>query len=231
MPSKIQTDKLLNRIYSDMSCVGVNLVAPREESSSFVDIEKTLIQCAAVLGESKDGRLLSLVFSWLDMHSKYVIVEKLKKLTNQYEQVSPEPLVWLSSFGHYCWKVKKQHKWKAIASKYPDEHYLEPQELSKIFIEKNGNYPWLEGTGISIAEGTIRFRRADIMTASQLSETNHQFKNRLKFGPAWRADIVMAIEKGAKTSGEIRELVGCSAEPARRILNDYMQMFNGAITE
>ena len=46
------------------------------------------------------------------------------------------------------------------------------------------------------------------------------YKNRLIYGAQWRADIITAIERGAKTPIEISRMCGASYEPCHRVLSE-----------
>lgn len=55
--------------------------------------------------------------------------------------------------------------------------------------------------------------------------------NRILFGCNWRADIISAIEIGAKNPTEVKNRVMCSYETAHRVFNDYrlIQEIEGAV--
>lgn len=46
------------------------------------------------------------------------------------------------------------------------------------------------------------------------------YKNRLIYGAQWRADIITAIERGAKTPTEISRMCGASYESCHRVLSE-----------
>ena len=72
-----------------------------------------------------------------------------------------------------------------------------------------------------IAEGSLRIREDDVLPPAVLAKKNKQYRNRLLYGPSWRADIITAIENGAKNPTEISKSIGCSYEPAYRVFTEY----------
>jgi hypothetical protein len=59
------------------------------------------------------------------------------------------------------------------------------------------------------------------MFPEELLKINLQFRNRLIYGANWRADIITAIQMGIDNPNKIKELIGCSYEPANRIFKEY----------
>jgi hypothetical protein len=59
------------------------------------------------------------------------------------------------------------------------------------------------------------------MTAEDLIKSNLQYKNRFIYGANWRADIITAIQFGYDNPSKIKDLIGCSYEPANRIFKQY----------
>lgn len=198
--------------------IGISLSIEGEvHKKAWVDIEQTLIDgCYEV---ESDSRLLSLLFSWIGVHGKYLNADKLIKLnrlTSRFRGESP----WfyaLCAFGveKGILKLKK-------GIKKQKEAVFFRNEKSKTIFEMKGAIPYLEKIGIMIPEGNLRIRDKDVLPAEILLKKNKQFKNRLLFGANWRADIITAIEWGMENPNRISKLLGCSYEPANRIFREYM---------
>ncbi len=96
--------------------------------------------------------------------------------------------------------------------------YLFDPEVTQCAVDRKGAIPWLKAVGFLVPEGSLRIRESDVLSPEELVKVNLQYKNRHLYGPGWRADIVTAIESGLKTPAEIAARVGCSYEPAHRVL-------------
>ncbi len=188
-----------------------------DRRSEFFDIEKTLIEC--VVQFSHDGRLASLLLSWIQVHGPYVIVEKLEKLARQQEGQAPGSTLWLSAVAAFA-AEEGSSKWKKLAKKSKTPIYLPPKEITESAIALKGSISWLAKINFFAAQGVFRIREDDVLTREELIRRNPQYRNRYLFGPSWRSDIVTAIEWGMKTPAEISKKLGCSYEPANRVFRE-----------
>jgi hypothetical protein len=183
-----------------------------------VDIERTLLD--AILAMPTDRRLASVLFSWVKVHGNYVIVEKLRKLSGRAPWKSREELAWLVAVSR--WAVENGgNKWRKLVTPLPGPVYLYDQEVSESAISRKGAVPWLEEVGFRVPDGALRIRESDVMSPEELASVNLQYRNRYRYGPSWRADIITAIESGLGSPAEIARRVGCSYEPAHRVLREW----------
>ncbi|MCM8542872.1 MAG: hypothetical protein NE328_21575, partial [Lentisphaeraceae bacterium] len=128
--------------------------------------------------------------------------------------------IWFTAIAVYG-KINCSHKWKSLITIPEKNSYLLPEKISKSAIKLKGAEEWLEEYRILLPKGSLRIREEDVMKPEQLIKINHQYKNRYLFGPSWRADIITAIQDGCKTPTAIVNKIGCSYEPAHRILHEY----------
>lgn len=182
------------------------------------DIERALLLVTQFMDSASSvdlGRMSSLLLSWVRVHGDKVIVEKLAKLASVFE---PSP--WLSVVAYFG--VHSGHvRWRLLAKPVKQKVFpfgAETEELVKIA----GVEHWLpKGSALKIPKGSFRIREEDVLSPRELASRNLQYRARLIHGASWRADVLWAIEAGSKTVNEIMEKVGCSYEPAYRILKDY----------
>ena len=99
--------------------------------------------------------------------------------------------------------------------------YLFDPEVSQSAIDRKGEIPWLKKVGFLVPKGSLRIREGDVMNPKELAQVNLQYKNRYLYGPSWRADIITAIESGLNSPAAIVARVGCSYEPAHRVLREW----------
>jgi len=98
---------------------------------------------------------------------------------------------------------------------------LYPKEISESAISLKGPIDYLLKFNFRVPKGSIRIRPSDVLTPPELIRSHRQYRNRFIYGPSWRADIMTAIEKGARTPTEIMKATGCSYEPAYRVFHEY----------
>lgn len=193
-------------------------------SKEMIDIEKTIIEI--ILRFPEDARLVSLLFSWIKVHGSYVIVEKLAKYISRYPKNKYPAIQWVSAIAAFAFE-NGSHKWKKLIQKLKNPLFLFPEELTRSAIELKGNIEWLKRNNIIVPNGAIRIRESDVFTPSELIKYNRQYKNRYLYGASWRADIITTIELGLRSPTVISRLIGCSYEPAHRILHDYLMVTEG----
>lgn len=190
----------------------------RQPDQVGVDIERTLLD--AILEVPTDRRLASVLFTWIKVHGNYVIVEKLRKLSRREPWRGRDELAWL--IGLARWAVENGgSKWRKLVTPIPGPIYLFDPGVSESAIRRKGAVPWLEEVGFRVPAGSLRIREGDVMTPEELAAVNLQYRNRYRYGPSWRADIVTAIESGIDTPAAIARHVGCSYEPAHRVLREW----------
>ncbi|HOX04819.1 MAG TPA: hypothetical protein PK280_00340 [Planctomycetota bacterium] len=204
---------------SRLAAIGFRLAGvavPRRARAE--DIERALLDAAAVA--RSDGRLLSLLFSWVHVHAERVNVDRLRGLLRAAEGSGDARLV-VSALAAYALS-RGRHRWKKLISAPAKPTQLSSSAAAPSAVEFKGAEPWLAAHRILTAKGSLRIRPADVLSVEELAKSNRQYRNRLLYGACWRADIVTAIEEGAETAAEIRSRVGCSYEPAHRVRREYL---------
>jgi hypothetical protein len=186
----------------------------------FIDIEKTIVE--SIIEAPNDPRLISLLLSWIEVHGKYVIVEKLSKLIEQtlINNNDFKKNRWIYVLAAYAFS-RKYHKWKKLCCNGSKKIYVYPKELTLSAIKIKGAIPWAKKFNILIPKNSLRVRTNDILSPQDLLKKNLQYKNRYIYGVCWRADIVSAVQLGIKKPTAICQILGCSYEPAHRISKEY----------
>ncbi|PIS11147.1 MAG: hypothetical protein COT73_05575 [Bdellovibrio sp. CG10_big_fil_rev_8_21_14_0_10_47_8] len=201
-----------------LKCIGFRLSGGSaiKKNSEWVDIERTLYEASLAVAE--DSRLLSLLCSWVSVHGDRVIIEKLMRLQRE------KPSVWLVAIAVFGFE-QGFHKWKRLIKRQKNRVYLIDESLALSAIELKGIEPGMGKYNLMVPRGAIRARERDVLTERELIGINKQYRNRVMFGAAIRADIMTAIEAGIKTPYAIAKIVGCSYEPAHRVFREY-QLLN-----
>jgi hypothetical protein len=181
------------------------------------DIEATLLEAAPPA--RRDGRLMSLLFSWVHVHADHVIVEKLRKRVRAAHGADARLVV--SALAAYA-AGRGGHKWRKLIWPPKSPTPLSASRAARSALALKGAEPWLGEHNILAARGSLRIRPQDVLSVAQLAGSHAQYRNRLLYGASWRADIISAIQDGARTAAEISRRVGCSYEPAHRVRKEYM---------
>ena len=103
----------------------------------------------------------------------------------------------------------------------PQQVFLVDKNLALSSIQLKGQESGMKKYNFLIPKGSIRIRDRDALSEQKLAVDNLQYRNRILFGSAIRADIITAIEFGFETPYAVAKAVGCSYEPAHRIFNEY----------
>lgn len=187
----------------------------------FIDIEETIIK--ALYEAKNDGRLLSLIFSWQNVNGQYLITEKFFKLRDLYQKIiGPNHLI--NAFCAYSVHIGF-HKYKKGSIRLKKEQFLLREAPAA--IKSSGAVSWLKEINILCPNSHFVLKIESVMPPSELVKYNLQFKNRLIYGANWRADIITAIQMGIENPSKIKDLIGCSYEPANRIFKEYTMAATG----
>ena len=204
-----------------LAAIGV-LVSSRpltKSETSQVDIENTLAEAFMGLNEEGNFRLLLSLFSWIEVHGSSVIIEKLVKFLSKFaEEKKDTSLAGLIA----RFATHKQHKrWSTIAKKFTYQgelpRLLGPKDLAESLLQLRGEEDWARRSGYRVPKGVISPNSKWVLSRKALAKFHHQYRNRLIYGPQWRADIITAYEQGAKTPTEASRISGASYEPCHRV--------------
>ena len=163
--------------------------------------------------------LLSLLFSWIGVHADHVVVDKLRKRLRADGNADVRLVV--SALAAYA-VSRGRHKWRKLIGAPEKPTFLSASKAAQSAVGLKGAEPWLEVHNVLAGKGSLRIRPQDVLSAEELAKVNTQYRNRLLYGASWRAEIITAIQQGAKTATEISRRVGCSYEPAHRVRREYL---------
>ena len=82
--------------------------------------------------------------------------------------------------------------------------------MSASLLKLRGEEEWSRGSGFTLPKGVVRTDPKWTLSREALAAINRQYRNRLIYGPQWRADIVTAVKRGATTPAEASRLSGAS---------------------
>lgn len=200
-----------NHFYRSLSGIGVELSGIKPDRQC--DIERTILQTSSLV-DSGDRRILGLILSWIKVHGSIVCVGKLKRI-HEIESIG-DPQV-LSAFAFYAIS-EGHHEWRTLSKEFPQKSLW--RETNEFMLKKSGEFAPFKKAGLVIPNNFIRIREQDILTREQLCNKHLQVRLRTIFGSNLRADAIFYLSKGVNTATTLMKAIGCSYEPAHRIMSD-----------
>jgi hypothetical protein len=184
-----------------------------------VDIESTLGEAFIALQDEKNLRLLLPVFTWIEVHGSSVIIEKLIKILCKSAKEKQDTSL-AALFAKFA-LLSGHKKWSTVAKKFTNwpksPRLLGPSDMAASLLSLRGEEDWAKDSGYRVAKGFLATNHKWVLSRKALAKFNHQYRNRLIYGPQWRADIITAYEQGAKTPTEASQISGASYEPCHRV--------------
>lgn len=205
-----------------LATIGVMVATRRlsERELSSVDLEVTLAEAVvAFAADTNAQRWLGPVLSWVREHGSAVIIEKLVKILSRIvnEAGSANYAALLAAAA-----LEQGHKrWRTVLMFAPAAPTLvgDP-EMAASLLRLRGEEPWARTAGFLVPHGTMTPNEKWTLSRAALAKIHHQYRNRLVYGAQWRADIITAIEKGARTPAEASRATGASYEPCHRVFGE-----------
>ena len=202
-----------NSFYNDFVGIGTELSGTRGNRSA--DIERTLLQASSYI-DSKDRRILGLLASWITVHANIVCIGKLKRIMEKESIGDPQVI---SALAHLA-LANKHHEWKSLCKPFP-EKYLWGEEGTKAALKFQKPIESFLKAGLLLPEKALRIDMRHILPITELAKRHAQVRLRLLFGANIRADAAFYISKGLTGASDLMRAIGCSYEPAHRILEDF----------
>lgn len=207
-----------NDLYSKLEAIGIRVVAGKKFSFKDVpDIERTLIN--ACYEVDKDGRILGLLFSWINVHGLHIVADKLFKeyaIAKNYFGESP----WFYAICAYCFYLK-DHRFKKGLIKLKRPHHFGNRDQSTL-IKLKGAIDYLEALNIFVPTSALRIRESDVLSVHELIEKNIQYRNRYIWGANWRAEIFTLLSSGINSPGEVAKKLGLAKSRVGIVYKEYL---------
>jgi hypothetical protein len=200
----------------DMVGIGMNFAA---EPNPDAPIEETLVHASALGMDDDDLRVLSVLTTWLGVHSAHVNADRLFRCVAAH----PSERV----HGYWAAVAEWQDKDRRFARlrKLPPDHAgdLELLRVGNAFqLARRGEDPRFASSRLRAPAGTLRDRPADVLTPASLVRQHPGYRNRVRMGPTWRADVWTVLERDPELSvAEAARRAGCSFAAAWPVVQDF----------
>ncbi|MCO6431398.1 MAG: hypothetical protein J5J00_11100 [Deltaproteobacteria bacterium] len=210
-------------IYRDLAGIGVEVSGVKPNRRA--DIERTILH-ATELVNFGDRRLLGFLASWIVVHGGLVSIGKIKHLIKTEKRGDRQVL---SALAHIALE-NKFHVWKPLAGKFP-QRVLWDSDNTRSALELRGSDPVLIKAGVRFPAGFLRIRTSDVLPIETLAKRHLQVRLRLIFGVNPRADAAFYLSFESLNANALKRRIGCSYEPANRIIREFREAGSLALPE
>jgi len=166
---------------SAMVGIGMNFAA---RAASHPNIEDTILAASAVGMDQEDFRVLSVLMTWLDVHSARINVDRLTHLVLGHPDVKVR-LFWSSVA---VW-LGKDRRFARLARAYQGPTVDLLGVGTAFHIHRSGEDPRFKGGPLRVPAGILRDRPSDVLTPVQLARLHSAYRRRILLGPTYRADM------------------------------------------
>lgn len=188
------------------SLVGIGM-AFAAHSRPNPNIEDTLVAASIESLERDDLRLLSVMMTWLEVHSPWINADRLVFLVSH--QPKDRVRAFWSAVGHW---LGKDRRFARLAKVYDGP----PLDLlatgTEFHLRRSGEDPRFKDSPLRVPAGLLRNRAADVFTPAELAARHAQYCRRVQLGPSYRADMWAELEGDPSLS---------AAELARRTYGSF----------
>ena len=198
----------------DMVGIGMNFAA---EPNVEAPIEETLVHASSLGMDDGDLRVLSVLTTWLGVHAGHVNADRLVRCVSDHA----------SSRVHAYWAavarwLGRDRRFARLA-KLHDGPPIDLLPVGTEFqIARRGEDERFTGSVLRVPAGSLRDRDADVLSPESLVRRHAGYRNRVRMGPTWRADVWTVLERAPELSvAEAARRAGCSFAAAWQVVQDF----------
>lgn len=200
---------------ADMAGIGLNFaVDPNPDA----DIELTLSRAARLGMEDEDLRVLGVLTMWWREHHPYVHADRLIRFVLPHRTARLDAC-W-SALAQMTAQDRRFAKLEALANPHDPIALLSVGNAFQ--ISRRGVDPRFAQSALSVPAGTLREREGDIMSREALMAQHPGYRDRVLFGPTWRAALwTVLTQDPSLTTAQAARAVGCAFSTAWPIVRDF----------
>ena len=198
----------------NMAGIGMNLAA---EPNVEAPIEETLVHASSLGMDDGDLRVLSVLTTWLGVHAAHINADRLVRCVSDHA----------SARVHAYWAAAARWLGKdrrfARLAKLHDGPPIDLLHVGTEFqIARRGEDERFAGSALRVPAGSLRDRDADVLSPESLIRRHAGYRNRVRMGPTWRADVWTVLERAPEQSvAEVARRAGCSFAAAWQVVQDF----------
>lgn len=202
-----------------MASIGMNFAI---EASKNANIENTLFLASIEGLEKDDIRTLSLLVTWLSMHSPWVNVDRLFRLLSTSELLRAKAF-W-SAMG--IW-LNRDSRFSRFNKLYSGSRIDLLRIGTEFQVRRFGEDSRFNEGPLRVPANLLRNRMSDILSPQELARQHCCYHYRLIIGPTYRADMWAALENNPSlTVSELARITYGSFATAWRVKRDW-NLVNG----
>jgi len=204
-----------NELTQSMTGIGMLFAVKADYDAN---IENTLYFASIDGMENPDLRTLSMLISWIDIHSRWINVDRLTRLIEKNDSV-PVNAFWTAVA---LWK-KKDRRFHRLSKRYSGKRFALELSGSDFLIRRHGEDPRFRDGPILIAANVLRDRKTDVLSPSELAKRHSVYRWRVLIGPGYRADMWAALSQDPTLSASqlARKAYGSFAT-AHQVKRDWL---------
>lgn len=194
--------------------IGMNFAAEPERDA---DLESTLVHASQLGMDDGDLRVLSVLTTWLGVHSAHVNADRLVRLATT--ETSERVRAYWAAIASW---LAKDRRFARLTTAY-DGPRVDLLPVGTDFqLKRRGEDPRLVGSKLKAPAGTLRDRADDVLNPEALARRHSGYRNRLLMGPTWRADVWTVLERAPELSvAEVARRASCSFATAWQVVQDF----------
>jgi len=187
--------------------VGIGILFARPAARGLPQIEDTLLAASAEGMDRGDLRVLSVLTSWLHLHSARVNVDRLVRA--QSSAASARVRLYWAAIA--TWK-HPDSRWARVRALYSGPRQDLVPEGTSFLVKRHGEDPRFVGGPLRVPVGTLRDRPEDVLSPEKLARRHRGYFWRVVMGATYRADMWARLEAEPQLS---------AAELARRTYGSF----------
>lgn len=194
-----------SELTSAMVGIGMNFAF---EPAPNPNIEDILFSASYAGLERDDLRVLSVLVTWIGVHSEFINADRLWRAVRR--DASVRVRAFWSAIGH--WR-SKDRRFGKLASVYSSDRISLLGSGQEFQIKRKGEDVRF-GTGpLVVPAGVLRDRPGDVETPASLVKHHNGYRARVMMGPSYRADMwaMLELEPGLSTAELARRTYGSFA--------------------
>jgi hypothetical protein len=194
--------------------IGMNFAA---EPSVDADIESTLLHASEVGMVEGDLRVLSVLTTWMGVHHARVNADRLVRLVGDH----PADRVRAYWSAVAVWLGKDRRLGRLVNAYRGGSVDLLPTG-NAFQLARRGADQRFARSALRVPHGTLRDRPDDVLTPETLVRRHAGYRNRVLFGPTWRADVWTVLDRDpALAVAEVARRASCSFAAAWQTAQDF----------
>lgn len=190
--------------------IGIRLNGRAKRNGNIED----LLVSSSLEGLAGDGRLLSLLIDWLEVHSARINADRLVKVIITLKSEQDERfIVFWAAIAQWLANDIRFAKLRKLA---PKTRFDFLEDRTDFLIQKHGEDVRFQKTCLRVPDKVFRHRLDDILSPEELAKIHTTYRFRILLGPSYRADMWAKLSQNPELS---------NAELARICYGSYPTAF------